>query len=141
MFSSNSILLAQYHTEMTFRAAVIMDVRLGGDGREIREEDHVLWIRVYPAAVKNGYVGLAVLGVLNSAVSVYYYLRPVARDPAMIFPQKAGGAKRGGHDTPPLLLIRRRPGPESVGFHRVDGQGRSICPRIAPTVNTMLWML
>jgi NADH-quinone oxidoreductase subunit N len=27
--------------------------------------------------VKNGYVGLAVLGVLNSAVSVYYYLRPV----------------------------------------------------------------
>jgi NADH-quinone oxidoreductase subunit N len=27
--------------------------------------------------VKNGYVALAVLGVLNSAVSIYYYLRPV----------------------------------------------------------------
>ena len=27
--------------------------------------------------MKNGYVGLAVLGVLNSAVSIYYYLRPV----------------------------------------------------------------
>ncbi|MDO8738719.1 MAG: hypothetical protein Q7J17_07105, partial [Candidatus Deferrimicrobium sp.] len=37
----------------------------------------ILWIGVYPAAVKNGYVGLAVLGVLNSAVSIYYYLRPV----------------------------------------------------------------
>ena len=36
-----------------------------GDGA-----DHLL-------AVKNGYVGLAVLGVLNSAVSIYYYLRPV----------------------------------------------------------------
>ncbi|GAB4227670.1 MAG: NADH-quinone oxidoreductase subunit N [Deltaproteobacteria bacterium] len=32
---------------------------------------------LFSAAVKNGYVGLAVLGVLNSAVSVYYYLRPV----------------------------------------------------------------
>ena len=32
---------------------------------------------LFGAAVKNGYVGLAVLGVLNSAVSIYYYLRPV----------------------------------------------------------------
>jgi NADH-quinone oxidoreductase subunit N len=32
---------------------------------------------LFGAAVKNGYVWLAVLGVLNSAVSVYYYLRPV----------------------------------------------------------------
>jgi NADH-quinone oxidoreductase subunit N len=32
---------------------------------------------LFSAAVKNGYVGLAVLGVLNSAVSVYYYLRLV----------------------------------------------------------------
>src|SRR3990170_1081650 len=32
---------------------------------------------LFSAAVKNGYVGLAVLGVLNSAVSIYYYLRPV----------------------------------------------------------------
>ena len=32
---------------------------------------------LFSAAVKNGYIGLAVLGVLNSAVSIYYYLRPV----------------------------------------------------------------
>ncbi len=32
---------------------------------------------LFSAAVKNGHAGLAVLGVLNSAVSVYYYLRPV----------------------------------------------------------------
>ena len=32
---------------------------------------------LFGAAVKNGQVLLAVLGVLNSAVSVYYYLRPV----------------------------------------------------------------
>jgi NADH-quinone oxidoreductase subunit N len=32
---------------------------------------------LFSAAVKNGYVGLAILGVLNSAVSIYYYLRLV----------------------------------------------------------------
>jgi len=32
---------------------------------------------LFSAAVKSGYVGLAVIGVLNSAVSVYYYLRLV----------------------------------------------------------------
>ena len=32
---------------------------------------------LFSAAVKNGYIVLAVLGVLNSAVSIYYYLRPV----------------------------------------------------------------
>jgi NADH-quinone oxidoreductase subunit N len=32
---------------------------------------------LFSAAVKNGYVGLAVIGVLNSAVSIYYYLRLV----------------------------------------------------------------
>jgi NADH-quinone oxidoreductase subunit N len=32
---------------------------------------------LFGAAVKNGHVLLAVIGVLNSAVSVYYYLRPV----------------------------------------------------------------
>jgi NADH-quinone oxidoreductase subunit N len=32
---------------------------------------------LFSAAVKNGYIWLAVLGVLNSAVSIYYYLRPV----------------------------------------------------------------
>jgi NADH-quinone oxidoreductase subunit N len=32
---------------------------------------------LFSAAVKGGYVGLAVLGVLNSAVSIYYYLRLV----------------------------------------------------------------
>jgi len=32
---------------------------------------------LFSAAVKNGYIWLAVLGVLNSAVSIYYYLRLV----------------------------------------------------------------
>ncbi|MCL5966908.1 MAG: NADH-quinone oxidoreductase subunit N [Deltaproteobacteria bacterium] len=32
---------------------------------------------LFSAAVKSGYIGLAVIGVLNSAVSVYYYLRLV----------------------------------------------------------------
>jgi len=32
---------------------------------------------LFSAAVKSGYIGLAVLGVLNSAVSIYYYLRLV----------------------------------------------------------------
>lgn len=32
---------------------------------------------IFSAAVKTGFVGLAVIGVLNSAVSVYYYLRVV----------------------------------------------------------------
>src|SRR5512134_1692802 len=32
---------------------------------------------LFSAAVKNGYIGLAVIGVLNSAVSIYYYLRLV----------------------------------------------------------------
>ncbi|HSR11483.1 MAG TPA: NADH-quinone oxidoreductase subunit N [Thermodesulfobacteriota bacterium] len=30
---------------------------------------------IFSAAVKSGYIGLAVIGVLNSALSVYYYLR------------------------------------------------------------------
>ncbi len=34
---------------------------------------------VFNAAVTNGYVWLAVIGVLNSLVSVYYYLGPVVR--------------------------------------------------------------
>jgi NADH-quinone oxidoreductase subunit N len=32
---------------------------------------------LFSAAVKNGYIGLAVIGVLNSAASIYYYLRLV----------------------------------------------------------------
>jgi NADH-quinone oxidoreductase subunit N len=32
---------------------------------------------LFSAAIKNGYVGLAVIGVLNSAASIYYYLRLV----------------------------------------------------------------
>ncbi len=32
---------------------------------------------LFSSAVKNGYIGLAVIGVLNSAVSIYYYLRLV----------------------------------------------------------------
>lgn len=32
---------------------------------------------IFSAAVKSGYIGLAVIGVLNSAASVYYYLRVI----------------------------------------------------------------
>ncbi len=32
---------------------------------------------LFSSAIKNGYIGLAVIGVLNSAVSIYYYLRLV----------------------------------------------------------------
>jgi NADH-quinone oxidoreductase subunit N len=32
---------------------------------------------VFSAAVKSGFVGLVIIGVLNSLVSVYYYLRVV----------------------------------------------------------------
>ena len=32
---------------------------------------------IFSAAIKSGFVGLAVIGVLNSAASVYYYLRVV----------------------------------------------------------------
>ena len=30
---------------------------------------------IFSAAMKSGYVGLAVIGVINSVISVYYYLR------------------------------------------------------------------
>ena len=33
---------------------------------------------IFSAAVKSGYLGLAIMGVLNSLISVYYYLRIVA---------------------------------------------------------------
>lgn len=32
---------------------------------------------IFSAAVKNGYITLVILGVINSLISVYYYLRPV----------------------------------------------------------------
>ena len=34
---------------------------------------------IFMAAVQSGYVWLAVIGVLNSAVSAYYYLRVIMR--------------------------------------------------------------
>ncbi len=54
---------------------------------------------LFSAAVKNGYIWLAVIGVLNSAASIYYYLRlvvamymvpaegevPVPRPPRILF--------------------------------------------------------
>jgi NADH-quinone oxidoreductase subunit N len=44
-------------------------------------------LSVFGAAVDAGYIGLAVIGVLNSAVSLYYYVRVVvfmwATEPGM----------------------------------------------------------
>ena len=30
---------------------------------------------IFSAAIKEGYLGLAIIGVINSVISVYYYLR------------------------------------------------------------------
>jgi NADH-quinone oxidoreductase subunit N len=43
---------------------------------------------IFSAAVKQGYIGLAIIGVINSVVSVYYYLRVTVamymQDPATV---------------------------------------------------------
>ncbi len=43
---------------------------------------------IFSAAVKNGYLGLAIIGVMNSLISVYYYLRVVV----IMFMQEAPSA-------------------------------------------------
>ena len=73
---------------------------------------------VFAAAVQKGYYGLAIIGVLTSVVSVYFYLRivvlmymseDVAVDPAPAVPRSAmaGLALATGRD----LLPRRRTDP------------------------------
>lgn len=57
---------------------------------------------VFSAAVDAGYVWLAVLGVLNSLVSVYYYLGPVIK--MYMNPPAEGWAQARGR-TPALLVV------------------------------------
>ena len=52
---------------------------------------------IFSAAVSSGYYGLAIIGVLTSVVSVFFYLRVVVmmymsdRDPALAAPTRVGG--------------------------------------------------
>lgn len=57
---------------------------------------------VFGAAVNAGYVWLAVVGVLNSLVSVYYYLGPVIR---MYMSPRAEGWDKAEPRTAPLLAV------------------------------------
>jgi NADH-quinone oxidoreductase subunit N len=57
---------------------------------------------VFSAAVNAGYVWLAVIGVLNSLVSVYYYLGPVVK---MYMNPPAEGWERAPRRTPAILAV------------------------------------
>jgi len=57
---------------------------------------------IFAAAVKSGYVGLAVIGVLNSAVSVYYYLRITG---IMYMREEPAEVARVYESTPALLAV------------------------------------
>jgi NADH-quinone oxidoreductase subunit N len=56
---------------------------------------------IFSAAVKEGYVGLAVIGVLNSLVSVYYYLRVTV----MMYMQEAEGEARSINFQPAIVAV------------------------------------
>jgi NADH-quinone oxidoreductase subunit N len=53
---------------------------------------------IFSAAIKEGYIGLAIIGVLNSVVSVYYYLRVTVA----MYMQDPATAKEG--ETPALVF-------------------------------------
>lgn len=55
---------------------------------------------IFSAAVKAGYIGLAIVGVLNSALSVYYYLRITV----MMYMRPAG-KETGGLALSPAIVI------------------------------------
>ena len=57
---------------------------------------------VFSAAVNAGYVWLAVIGVLNSLVSVYYYLGPIIK---MYMNAPAAGWERAPQRTPAVLAF------------------------------------
>ncbi|MGD9503590.1 MAG: NADH-quinone oxidoreductase subunit N [Syntrophobacteraceae bacterium] len=54
---------------------------------------------IFQAAINEGYIGLAIIGVLNSVVSVYYYLRVTV---AMYFQSPSSTTQ--GSDAPALVL-------------------------------------
>ena len=59
---------------------------------------------IFSAAVKAGYIGLAVIGVLNSALSVYFYLR-VTVMMYMRNPETEPGKAGAGLDFSPALVL------------------------------------
>jgi NADH-quinone oxidoreductase subunit N len=61
--------------------------------------------QVFAAAVSAGYVGLAVIGLLSSAVSFAYYLRPTL----VMFMQAASARERRGPPSTAPSLIEGRP--------------------------------
>jgi len=56
---------------------------------------------IFSAAVKAGYVGLAIIGVLNSALSVYFYLRVTV----MMYMRSPEKEPAGGLDFSPGMVI------------------------------------
>ena len=56
---------------------------------------------IFSAAVKAGYVGLAIIGVLNSALSVYFYLRVTV----MMYMRSPDKEPAGGLDFSPGMVI------------------------------------
>jgi NADH-quinone oxidoreductase subunit N len=56
---------------------------------------------IFSAAVKAGYVGLAIIGVLNSALSVYFYLRVTV----MMYMRNPEREPSGGLDFSPGMVI------------------------------------
>jgi NADH-quinone oxidoreductase subunit N len=56
---------------------------------------------IFSAAVKAGYVGLAIIGVLNSALSVYFYLRVTV----MMYMRSPDKEQAGGLDFSPGMVI------------------------------------
>ena len=81
---------------------------------------------LFGAAIESGYVWLAVIGVLNSAVSLYYYIRIVVfmwlkNEPTgsvpIEQPELCPGARRGGggHDSAGRLSAAALPVCAGVG--------------------------
>ena len=58
---------------------------------------------LFGAAIEAGYVWLAVIGVLNSAISLYYYIRIVV----FMYVKPPDGRIAAGHESPSLARPRR----------------------------------
>jgi NADH-quinone oxidoreductase subunit N len=56
---------------------------------------------IFSAAIKAGYIGLAIIGVLNSALSVYFYLRVTV----MMYMRSPEKEQAGGLDLSPAMVI------------------------------------
>ena len=66
---------------------------------------------LFSAAIESGYVWLAVIGVLNSAISLYYYLRVVV---FMYLKKETIGSEPGRSPALACCARRARPGARGV---------------------------